>query len=106
MWLNITGIVNNMVNVTFDIKGIVSDSSSIILWHKLEDINKKRLFPKFQLIPILRLLVMYDYVHWHYSIEYRVRLFSDDFSLIPLGKYINVPLDEKLKFWHFWERSL
>ena len=37
------------------IKGIFSDSNNIFLWHKLEDINKKkRLFPKFQLILILR----------------------------------------------------
>ena len=33
-----------------------------------EDINKKGLFPKFQLIPILCLQVMHNYVHqqwWH-----------------------------------------
>ena len=42
-----------------------------------EDINKKRLFPKFQLIPILRLQVMHDYVHLYCSIDYR-----DKFSLI------------------------
>ena len=34
-------------------KGIFSDSNNIFLWHKSEDINKKRLFPKFQLILIL-----------------------------------------------------
>ena len=28
-------------------KGIFSDSNNIFLWHKSEDINKKRLFPKF-----------------------------------------------------------
>ena len=27
--------------------------------------KQKRLFPKFQLIPILRLQVMHDHVHWH-----------------------------------------
>ena len=43
-------------------KGIVSDSSNIFLWHESEDINKKCLFPKFQLIPILRFQVMHDYV--------------------------------------------
>ena len=32
-------------------------------------IKKKRLLPKFQLIPILRLQVMHDYVHWHCSIH-------------------------------------
>ena len=38
----------------FLLKGIFSDSNNIFLWHKSEDINKKRLFPKFQLILILR----------------------------------------------------
>ena len=46
-------------------KGIVSDSNSIFLWHKSEDINKNRLFEKLQLITILRLQVMHDDVHWH-----------------------------------------
>ena len=35
------------------IKGIFRDSNNIFLWHKSEDINKKWLFPKFQLILIL-----------------------------------------------------
>ena len=42
--------------------------------HKSEDINTKSLFPKFQLIPILRFQVMHDYVcfiaHIDYSVEY------------------------------------
>ena len=44
------------------IKGIVSDSNSIFLWHESEHINKKCLFPKFQLIPISCFQVMHDYV--------------------------------------------
>ena len=36
------------------VKGIASDSNNIFLWHESEDINKKSLFPKFQLIPISR----------------------------------------------------
>ena len=40
------------LNASF-VKGIFSDSNNIFLWHKSEDINKKRLFPKFQLILIL-----------------------------------------------------
>ena len=36
------------------LEGIFSDSNNIFLWHKSEDNNKKRLFPKFQLILILR----------------------------------------------------
>ena len=44
------------------LKGIFSDSYNIILWHESEDINKKRLFPKLQLIPILCLQVVHDYV--------------------------------------------
>ena len=35
------------------VKGIVTDSNNIFLWHESEDINKKSLFPKFQLIPSL-----------------------------------------------------
>ena len=46
----------------FLFKGIVSDSNHIFLWHESEDINKKSLFPKFQLIPISRFQVMHDYV--------------------------------------------
>ena len=41
---------------------VSSDSNNIILLHESEDINKNRLFPKFQLIPILRFQVMHDYV--------------------------------------------
>ena len=52
------------------ITGIVSDSNNIFLQHESEDINTKRLFPKFQLMPILRLQVMHDYVHWHCSIDF------------------------------------
>ena len=37
-----------------EVKGIFCDSNNIFLWHKSEDINKKRLFPEFQLILILR----------------------------------------------------
>ena len=44
------------------LKGIVSDSNKMILWHESEDINKQSLFPKFQLLPILRFQVMHDYV--------------------------------------------
>ena len=44
------------------IKRIFSDSNNILLWHESEDINQKRLFPKFQLIPILPFQVMHDYV--------------------------------------------
>ena len=39
-------------NENLSIKGIFSDSSNIFLWHESEDINKKNLFPKFQLIQI------------------------------------------------------
>ena len=41
------------------VKGIVSDSNNIILWHESEVINKKSLFQKFQLIPISRFQVMH-----------------------------------------------
>ena len=45
-----------------NIKEVFSDSNNIILCHESEDINKTILFPIFQLIPILRFHVMYDYV--------------------------------------------
>ena len=54
-------------------KGILSDSINIFLLHKSEDINIQESFPKFQLIPILCLQVMHDYVHWHSSIDYCVK---------------------------------
>ena len=61
---------------------------------------RKIKFPKFQLIPILRLQVMHDYVHWYCPINYCVKLILvdenvckncftsrwNDFCLIPLGK--------------------
>ena len=57
-----------------ELKGIFIDSNNIFLWHESEDINIKSLLPKFQLIPILRLQVMHDYVHWYCSIGYCVKL--------------------------------
>ena len=54
------------------IKGIFSDSNNIFLWHESEDMNKKSLFWKFQLIPILRFQVMCDYVYFIAPIDYRV----------------------------------
>ena len=54
------------------LKGIFSDSNNIILWYESEDINKKSLFSKFQLIPILRLQVMHDYVYFIAPIDYCV----------------------------------
>ena len=56
------------------IKGIFTDSNNIFLWHKSEGINKKKLFPKFQLIQIFGLQVMHDFVYWHSSIDYCVKL--------------------------------
>ena len=54
------------------IKGIFSDSNNIFLWHDSEDINKKSLFPKFKLIPILHFQVMHDYVCFIAPIDYCV----------------------------------
>ena len=47
-------------------------SNNIFLWHESEDINKKSLFPKFQLIPISHLQVMHDYVCFIAPIDYCV----------------------------------
>ena len=55
------------------VKGIFSDSNIIFLWHESEDMNKKSLNPKFQLIPILRFQVMHDYVCFIAPIDYCVK---------------------------------
>ena len=85
----------------WNFKEIFSDSNNIFLWRKSEDINKKSLFPKFQLIPVLHFQVMHDLVCFIAPIDYcvelksRVREFSvtialisywNDFNLIPLRK--------------------
>ena len=62
-----------LVWVYFPLKGIVSDCNNIFLWHESEDINKKSLFPKFHLIPILRFQVMHDYVSSITPIDYCVK---------------------------------
>ena len=54
------------------VKGIVSDSNNIFLWHESEDINKKSLFPKFQLIPMSRFQVMHNYVCFIAPIDFCV----------------------------------
>ena len=58
----------------------------MILTASFYDMNKKiltktSLFPKYQLIPILHLQVMHDYVHWHYSIDFCVELILVDEDL-------------------------
>ena len=45
---------------------------NIFLWHESKDINKKSLFPKFQLIPTSRFQVMHDYVCFIAPIDYCV----------------------------------
>ena len=54
------------------LKGIVTDSNNIFLWHESEDINKKSLFPKFQFIPSSNFQVMHDYVRFIAPIDYCV----------------------------------
>ena len=61
-WKITADLKNHILDITNELKGIFSDSNNIFLWHESEDINKKRLNPKFQLIPILRFQVMHDYV--------------------------------------------
>ena len=46
-----------------------------------EDMNQHRSFQKFQLIPILHLQVMHDYVHLYCSIDYCVKLSLIDKTL-------------------------
>ena len=85
------------------VKGIFSDSNNIFLWHESEDINKKSLLPKFQLIPILRLQVMHDYVHWHCSIDYRVKLSLVYETLCP--KLLSFH-KEMISAWFLWGNVL
>ena len=40
------------------------------LWHESEDIIKKSLFPKFELIPTLLFQIMHDYVCFIAPIDY------------------------------------
>ena len=64
---------NNRQNKTCTIlKGIFTDSNNIFLWQESEDRNKKSIFPKFQLILILRFQVMHDYVCFIAPIDYCV----------------------------------
>ena len=77
-------------------------SATYFCYRNWKILTKKRLFPKFQLVPLFRLQVMHDYVHWYCAIDYCVRKFSDtriywkialispwnDFCSIPLGKCI------------------
>ena len=65
-------ISQSLFSSLYTIKGIVSDSNNIILWHVSEGINRKSLFPKFQVIPILRFQVMHDYVWFIAPIDYWV----------------------------------
>ena len=53
-------------------KGIFSDCNSIFIWHESKDINRKSLFPKFQLISMLRFQVMHDYMYFIAPIDYCV----------------------------------
>ena len=65
---------------TFEV--IFSYPINIYLWHESEDINqKKTVFPKFQLIPILSLQFMYGYGVFHCSIDDSVELSLVDKNL-------------------------
>ena len=68
LWNHLLGLKALKAYLLQVIKGLVSDSNNIFLWHESEDIYKKGLFPKFQSIPSLRLQVKHDYVHWYSSI--------------------------------------
>ena len=60
----IFGSAVNDASMQWTIKGGFRDPSILFLWHFSVDIHEKSLFPKFQLIPILRLRVMHDYVYY------------------------------------------
>ena len=61
-----------LANRNPEFKGIVIDSNNIFLWHESEDIHKKSLFPKVQLIPMSRFQVMHNYVCFIAPIDYCV----------------------------------
>ena len=66
------GLISASYLCVFILTGIFNDSNNIFLWYESEDINKKSLFPKFQLIPILRFQVMNDYGYFIAPIDYCV----------------------------------
>ena len=71
LFLKSSGLKEGMVGLSMTIiKGIFSDSNNIFLLYESEDINKKSLFPKFQLIPISCFQVMHDYVYFIAPIDY------------------------------------
>ena len=65
--------IQSLSHVNILLKGIVTDSNNIFLWHESEDINKKSFFPKFQLIPSSNFQVMHDYVCFIAPIDYCVK---------------------------------
>ena len=65
--------IYSLFRVGILLKGIVTDSNNIFLWHESEDINKRSLFPKFQLIPSSNFQVMHDYVCFIAPIDYSVK---------------------------------
>ena len=65
--------------------------------------KQKSLLPKFQLIPILRLQGMHDYVHWHCSIDYCVKLSLVYEILCPKSLSFH---KEMISAWFFWGNVL
>ena len=58
-----------------------------LLWHESE----KKLFPKFQLIPILHLQVMHYCVHWHCFIDDCVKLIVVDIIYVKIYRiYVRI----------------
>ena len=65
-------ITLNMLGLIGDYCGKIQEYSVILTTYESEDINIKSLFPKFQLIPVLRFQVMHDYVCFIAPIDYCV----------------------------------
>ena len=68
-----SGVDIVMWYVTYVIK-FLSDSNNLFIWHESVDINRKSLFPKSQLPPILHFQVRHDCVHSIVPIEHCVWL--------------------------------
>ena len=101
------------------IKGIFSDSNIFLI----RRYKQKSLLPKFQLIPILRFQVMYNYVYFIAPIDncvelslvsetflWKLLLYWNDFGPTPLGKCASKrsapQICQKFTFEIFWERPL
>ena len=63
LYLFFIGLKWNILKKMCIVKGILSDSNNIFLWHESEDMNIKSFLSQFQLIPILPWLCTLALLH-------------------------------------------